>query len=178
MGCVGNILLELSREKKITSVPLELLFVNAHSVSMGISPTDQLPPSYKLNLFQLQYISSRIISLQSLVVLHISAHAPAIFILQIKGRKAKHQLYLNNKFCICSGPPQFVVKNSGSCCFVRTVRNVGASSRLAPSSSFHFLPGPVKVRRATNLNRGRFHRTVGGSRTIRQHNQSLAAFLF
>ena len=168
MGCVGNILLELSREKKITSVPLELLFVNAHSVSMGISPTDQLPPSYKLNLFQLQYISSPLISLQFSTFLH--THPQSLY---CKSKGGKQSIN-----CICSGPPQFVVKNSGSCCFVRTVRNVGASSRLAPSSSFHFLPGPVKVRRATNLNRGRFHRTVGGSRTIRQHNQSLAAFLF
>ena len=50
--CVGNILLELSREKKISSV----LFVNAHFVSMGISLTaDQLPPSY--NVVQIKCVS-------------------------------------------------------------------------------------------------------------------------
>lgn len=51
----------------------------------------------------------------------------------------------------------------------RTVIDFGASSHLAPSSSSqsHFLRDPVKVRRGRNVNRGRFHRTMGGSRTIR-----------
>ena len=51
----------------------------------------------------------------------------------------------------------------------RTVIDFGASSHLAPAllSSSHFLRDPVKVRRGRNVNRGRFHRTMGRSRTIR-----------
>ena len=65
-----------------------------------------------------------------------------------------------NTFC----GPKPVVNNSSSY-FVRTVIDFGASSHLALSS--HFLREPVKMRRGTNVNRGRFHRTMGDSRTIR-----------
>ena len=63
----------------------------------------------------------------------------------------------------CCGPKPVV--NNSSSYFVRTVIDFGASSHLALSS--HFLREPVKMRRGTNVNRGRFHPTMGDSRTIR-----------
>ena len=114
------------------------------------------------NFFPLGYISSWCISFLWLVFVYWPLDSPK-FLMKIKGEKANMQFCLKSYVYTCCGPKPVV--NNSSSCFVRTVIDFGASSHLALSS--HFLRVPVKMRRGTNVNRGRFHRTMGDSRTIR-----------